>query len=309
MTEIERIIKESILTEDFFKEEIRCEFLVDKKRKKLWAIELDMLMQIDRICKKHNINYFLGGGTLLGAVRHKGFIPWDDDIDINMFRDDYERFIKVAPMELEEPYFLQTPYTDDGYYFSFAKLRNSNTTAISGVFAYEKFNQGICLDVFPYDNMCIESLEEQFELINQLVMDNSTYMRKSNPFLSTDDLERVKNHSGRDPLSVYEQIQEIATKYNNTETDYVGNAVCTLFNWKKSYYEKDIFSEFIRVDFEGFKFPVPVGYEKYLEKHYGDWKKLPPVEKRGTWHSSSIIEPDIAYKQYFENYIKGRNTQ
>lgn len=120
MTECERIIQQGVLPKSFFDEEQICDFFVDKKRKKIWAIELDLLIQFDKICKKHGLIYFLIGGTLLGAVRHHGFIPWDDDLDVAMPRKDYDLLMQLKD-EFSEPYFLQTPYTDEGYYYSYNK--------------------------------------------------------------------------------------------------------------------------------------------------------------------------------------------
>ena len=82
-------------------------YKVSPKREKVWKIELDILMELDRICRKHDLRYFLDSGTLLGAVRHKGFIPWDDDIDLTMPRKDYDRLIEIASQELKSPYYLQ----------------------------------------------------------------------------------------------------------------------------------------------------------------------------------------------------------
>ena len=130
MKEIERIISKGVISKDFLKSEIREEFFVDEKRKKIWAVELDILLLFDTLCKEHNLTYFLMHGTLLGAVRHKGFIPWDDDIDVVMPREDYDKFLKLAG-EIEQPYFLQTPITDEESGFSIAKLKNSNTTCLN----------------------------------------------------------------------------------------------------------------------------------------------------------------------------------
>lgn len=300
MTECERLIKEGKFTEDFFKEEVRCDFLVDQKRKKIWAVELDLLLKFDEICKKHNLKYFLGGGTLLGAIRHDGFIPWDDDIDVNMPRDDYEKFIKIASKELQQPYFMQTPYTDKGYYFSFAKMRNSNTASISHAFKYQSFNQGICIDIFPYDNMLPETAESVYNQIVPLIENNSLYMRRSNPNLTEEEVQRINNSLKLDPLETYKKIQALASQYNSEDTEYIGNAVCTVFNWKKSIYRKDLFQETIPHKFESITVQIPKGYLEYLEIHYGDWNKLPPIEKRGIWHNLVTIEPDIPYKDYLE---------
>ena len=96
-----------VLDASFFKEEERCGYLVTEKRKKVWAVGLELWERFDEVCKKHGITYYAYYGTLLGAVRHQGFIPWDDDIDVIMFRDEYKRFQEIAPSEFTEPYFFQ----------------------------------------------------------------------------------------------------------------------------------------------------------------------------------------------------------
>ena len=96
-----------MINASFYKEEIRSGFLVTEKRKKVWAAELQMLEKFDEICQKHNLTYYAYYGTLLGAVRHQGFIPWDDDIDVVMFRDDYEKFQAIAPEEFKERIFIK----------------------------------------------------------------------------------------------------------------------------------------------------------------------------------------------------------
>ena len=111
MTEPERIVASGIVPPSFLQEETVCEFFVDSTRKKIWAIELDILIEFDRICKKHGLKYFLMCGTLLGAIRHKGFIPWDDDIDVAMPRDDFNK-LNTLQDEFKHPFFLQTPLTD-----------------------------------------------------------------------------------------------------------------------------------------------------------------------------------------------------
>ena len=113
-----------VLPDGFLNEEVRCGYTVTKQMKEVWAVELDMLEKLLSVCKKHDIKIFASGGTMLGAVRHQGFIPWDDDIDMMMFRDDYEKLCKVAQEEFEYPYFFQTEYTDVGSLRGHAQLRN-----------------------------------------------------------------------------------------------------------------------------------------------------------------------------------------
>ena len=138
----------------YLEEEIRCDYRVTSDTKKQWAVCLDLLAEFDRVCTENNIQYFAGYGTLIGAMRHGGFIPWDDDIDLVMPRIEYEKLRKIAPTEFRQPYFFQTEETDIGFSRPFARLRNSNTTAIQKIEDYGSviYNQGIFIDVFPLDN-------------------------------------------------------------------------------------------------------------------------------------------------------------
>ncbi len=181
MTETERIIQQGILPESFLNEETRNGFLVTRERKKLWAVLLDLLLQFDSVCKKHGLRYFLNSGSLLGAIRHKGFIPWDDDIDVEMPRDDYEKLMTLSD-EYKYPYFLQTPFTDKNSAYSFAKLRNSNTTMASKHFAFQDMNHGVLIDIFPYDKWDEEDCQSYYA-IKSLASENAVYMIKQNPFL------------------------------------------------------------------------------------------------------------------------------
>ena len=119
------------LPEHFLDEEERCGYVVSHEMKKVWAVMLDLLAEFDRVCKKNNLNYQASWGTLLGAVRHKGYIPWDDDMDVQMFREDYDKLCTIGPSEFRHPYFFQSKITDPGAGSFFCILRNSETTALS----------------------------------------------------------------------------------------------------------------------------------------------------------------------------------
>ena len=149
------------LPDSFFDEQDRLGFHIDRKRKELWAIELDMLYELDRVCNKLNVQYFLDGGTLLGAARDGHIIPWDDDIDVSMLRKDYDVFLHEAPKEFEPPFFLQTGYTEKNYFRGHCQLRRSDTCAIlPGELGKVYYNQGIFLDIFVLDELFPEQTEE-----------------------------------------------------------------------------------------------------------------------------------------------------
>lgn len=300
MTECERIIKKGILNQDFLKPETRNDFYVDENRKKLWMISLDLLMEFDRFCRKHDIRYFLAYGTLLGAIRHKGFIPWDDDVDVYVLRDDFDK-LPAFQKEFEYPYFLETPYNDPGYLYSPIRIRNSNTTAIVELFKYAGFNQGIWLSIFPIDNWEMERGEEKYEEIKKLLIDCSTCMRMSNPHLDEANLARVKNYRGLSGIENYEKIHSIASQYKDIKTEKVANMVCTTYPYRNLVYQAESFKSVVYKEFEGFEFPVPVGYEHVLKTIYGDYMSFPPVEKRGTWHYGYISDPDKPYSEYLKD--------
>ena len=137
----------------FLKPEYRCEFYVDEARKKLWKCELDILKKFDALCNEYGLDYFLIGGALLGAVRHQGFIPWDDDVDIGMLRDDYEVFLEHAPAWFDAPYFVQNGYNDSGYFGTIARIRDSRTTGVIWRDAKKDCNNGIFVEIYPIDTV------------------------------------------------------------------------------------------------------------------------------------------------------------
>ena len=306
MTECERIIQQEILPEVFFRAEIVDGFEVAEQIKKVWAIEIDILLQLDKICKRHSLRYFLIFGSLLGAVRHNGYIPWDDDLDVCMPRKDYEEFIRVAQAELKMPYFLQIPETDPGYYYSFAKIRNTNTTFITEVFRYQRFNMGLLIDVFPLDVCDEREAEENYKMISRLNMENSTYMRMSHHNLSQKDKERVQNYKGGVPLDTYKEIQSIASKYENqsSKKDKRIIAVFTEYSYEKMVYDFEDVSETELHDFNGLRIPIPKGYDNILRTTYGDYMKLPPVKDRGIRHSEYIIDTDRSYRDYLSDNFR-----
>lgn len=299
MTESERIIEQGILPKSFFLEETICDFLVTEKRKKIWAVEIDLYLKFAEVCKKNGLRFWADGGTLLGAVRHNGFIPWDDDMDFIMPREDYNKLMEIGPKEFCYPYFLQTPHTDSNYGYSFAKLRNSNTTNIPRVFKKAGFNHGIPIDIFPLDFVNLDNFEDEKQRITECIMRNSSYMKRNSiELLNERQLENFKKYQTDNPVREYDMIQEIASNPNYINSEYVANCVNTVLKssaqiWKASWFETTIMHQF-----ENIEIPMPGDIVPRLKAQFGDYMKFPPVEQRGNWHADEFWDPDKSYKEY-----------
>lgn len=290
----------AILGEDFFKGEVRCDYLVSEEMKRIWAVLMDMYLAFAEVCEKHGLKYFVLGGTMLGAARHNGFIPWDDDLDVGMLREDYERFLKIAPDEFSDPLFFQTPYTDPEYFVSWAKIRNSKTTGISKATCHRKFNQGLFLDIFPMDYCNPDTALEDTKVIYECAKRCGAYMRRGSEFLT----ERQRNdeilYQTDNPLNEWEKIQKIASNPQYKGSDYVCNAVFTADNLEMRIRPAKCYLDVVDHKFENIVVKMPVGYDELLTVQYGDYLKFPPVESRGIRHTDIIFDPDHPYTDYLK---------
>ncbi len=299
LTECERIIEQRILPASFFDDEIRSGFVVSKERKKIWGIEIDLYLKFAEVCKKHHLKYWGDGGTLLGAVRHNGFIPWDDDMDLIMPRVDYDCLMKVGVNEFHDQYFLQNPHTDPNYGYSFAKLRNSNTTCVPKVFLKAGFNHGIHIDIFPLDEICLDSFEYDKKRINDCIMRCSSYMKRNSVNqLDERQLDNYHKYWTDDPSVEYDEIQRIASNPANRGSGLVANCTITRIQSKAQIWEAKWFEKTIMHSFESIDIPMPREIDKRLSTQYGDYMQLPPVEERTGWHSNVIWDPDRPYSDY-----------
>ncbi len=300
MKEIERIIENSILPESFFKEEVICDFKVDVDRKKLWAVSLDLLFKFDEVCRKHHLNYTLAYGSLLGAIRHQGIIPWDDDVDVFMLREDYE-ILKTLKDEFREPYFLQIP-GEDGYCYSYAKVRNSNTTALSYSFRYCDFNQGIPLDIFILDNLNQGTFEQDFEKTERLIRECSAVMRRTNPYPGERDRQFLSEFPVvRSEKEVIGELERTIVKDKDTvDTDQCITLTNLMYDLKRGTFPRSCFTELTEISFYGHPVFIPKDYDRVLKVIYGDYMSLPPVEERGKWHSTSVFDTDKPYTTYVQ---------
>ena len=302
MTECERILEQRPeISRDFLKEEVRCDFFVDVWRKKLWLVLLDLVMEFDSLCSEQGLNWYLIDGSLLGAARHGGFIPWDDDVDVGMPREDYDRLLSLTDA-FAAPYEFQVPGKTPGYYFSFARVRNTRTSALNPRFAMQGFNMGIYLDIFPMDEWDQDKARPVYDRIRDLNIDNSNYMRRSNPKLSEADRARAASWSGRDPAENLREIDALAKQFGGTGAPNLSHAVLTIDGFDRNYFMKESFSRIVRVPFEHLMLPVPEGYDSALTLMYGDWHAFPPAEMRGAAHSDEDMQPDIPYDDALAAY-------
>lgn len=305
MTDIER----QHLRDHFLEPETRCGFLVDEKRKKLWKCMLDMLEILDRTCKKHGLRYFMFYGSLLGAIRHKGFIPWDDDLDIVMPRPDFDRIQKILEKELEFPYFLQNAATDPGFAPSFFKIRNSATAAITPWWVDHHYvaNLGIFVDVSPIDGF--PGHPRKLRDIARLSAAVTTAQ-----FLKTGWEPRKMGWRPRKGKRAYQTATKLLSVlfgrrslhrmvasisrlalFGKTTECAIAPAYCGYFK-RKHIFPTEWFVETETADFEYLRVPVPARSEDILTAEYGNWHEFVHGIEGGAKHSWMHYDTDRDYK-------------
>lgn len=253
----------------------------------LQAIELDLFRELVRICSLHNIRFFMAEGSLLGAVRHKGFIPWDDDIDVAMLREDYERFLQVAPKELGAQYTLQHQSVMDNYWLPFAKIRliTDSTKFRQTHIAHLTENNGPFLDIFPLDSVPKKSSAKQKFTQARIKFVRGMITRKLKCKPHSDLSGAVAYFCSRffTVQQLHNKLHRLHTAMNRADNEWI-------VNWESSYgigretFPKTAFEQTVMVPFEQYEAPVPCGYDTVLSTIYGDYMTLPPVEQQVCKH-------------------------
>lgn len=248
-------------------------------------IELDMLKKFDLFCKKNHLSYFLCGGTLIGAIRHKGFIPWDDDIDVAMDRKDYNKMIEILRKEMIGENLTLKCLEYENSEYPFAKLVNVKTY-INEKYVKAKQNTNIWLDIFPID-MVPDSDQELYKVCRKLEFYRKLLgISHSNPIEGKTKSRVIVKFLAYPFLKVYgsvrlaKKIQKIAIKYSVDNSGYKMDLV-----WGygvRERFAKEVFRSSVEVEFEGEMFPAPIEWDKYLKSIYGDYMTLPPLEERKT---------------------------
>ncbi len=302
------------IPQDFFEEELRFDYVVTTEKKQIWAVELDLANELLRICSNNNLRIFAFAGTELGAIRHKGFIPWDDDIDFAMPRKDYEELCRLAEDSFSYPYFFQTEYNDKGSLRGHAQLRNSLTTGIIRM-NFERgyrFNQGIFIDIFPVDNIPddlsvfrkqLRKIKHKYNLMHNIAKLNSRYclsykqscikkiikLMLHYPVKILDDLINLEQ-------IIYHQYENECSKYSENKTIMCGT-LSFAPEESRFYWHKEDSEKITWMPFEFMLFPVAEGYDNKLVRAYGDYKV--PIRDASV-HSNVFFDVNIPYTEYLK---------
>lgn len=302
------------LPEGFLQEETRCNYIVSAKMKAVWAVQLDLYIELKRVCDKYQLTLLGDGGTVLGAVRHGGFIPWDDDMDLMMPREDYDKLCAIASEEFSYPYFWKTEETDPGCLRGHAQLTNSETTAILD---WEKdtlshTNKGIFIDVFPYDNVP-DDVAERASYIERIVELKNRASKYAAWFYGENRSKGFKKliKSFLLPLfkavnkqycnNYYKKMEILRHKYNKTLTsDWSNLAVINSTHGERFIQRKSWYEKLQKVQFEFLDIEIPGEYDAYLQNVYGDWHKM----VQGTsLHGSVYFDPYTPYGLKTRRYV------
>lgn len=256
---------------------------------------LEMLKDIDIVCKRHRISYQLFAGTALGAVRHHGFIPWDDDVDIIMSRSEYERFFKEAAKDFDETlYFAQQEHSAH-WPMPYSKLRRNNTTCIEKYYPKDlKTHQGVYVDIFPCDNLSDCTLMRKIQFcVSKIIIAKSLYARgyETNSVIKKLFMQVCRMF----PLK---GLKAICIR----KKDQKSQLVHTFFG-AGSKYEKNIFprawiEQSVEMQFEDGVFPVSAYYDELLTKLYGDYHALPNPEDRKCKEHVAILDLEHSYEAH-----------
>lgn len=298
------------LPHNFLEEEVRNGYIVSSKMKRVWSVQLDILNAIKQIFAENNIQWWVCGGTLLGTVRHNGYIPWDDDIDIVIPRNDYDRLREIGPKLFDYPLFYQDEFSEPGILYGHAKIRNVETTMITEKYILNNngtccFCHGIFVDIFPLDNIP-DSEAESKQWLNEIktVAVPAWRLRKySHRHIPERDasmdaqlalLDEIKR-----PHLLFSMYEEQLGKYAEIET----KKSCIFGLWRKDnrwIFDNSSFTETIYMPFEFLIVPVPKGYQSILTQLYGDWKVMRQERSMHSEINGSFYDTENSFTNYMD---------
>ena len=267
---------------------------------------LELLVEFDRICAKHKIRYALFAGSALGAVRHQGVIPWDDDLDVVMLRPDYERFLAVARQELNtEQYFLQAEFSEHWPMF-FSKLRKNGTACMEKFIPRDtKMHQGIYMDIFPCDNLSDSALVRKLQFAASKVVIAKSLDRRG--YLTDSRVKKIFMAVCRlVPMGV---VRPLVLLRRKNDSKMVHTFFGAASKFERNIFPREWFERTVELHFESGKFPVCADYDAMLTKIYGSYMELPPEEDRRCKVHAAILDPDRSYEHYLEEQTRMKITE
>lgn len=267
-------------------------------RQEVRKVQLNILTKLDEVCKKYNLRYYLAFGTCLGALRHKGFIPWDDDIDVLMPFADAKRLIDLQA-EFGTRYFVQSRETDWDYRSISMRIRDCETTCIEGDEVGLKTCKGIYVDIYPYYECSPDKPGQIIHILQshllKVLVNNRAPINHGKLLANVSRLILGMYSSDKRKRKI-EQLQKKLVDVRGAEIlDYFGQDITLL---TAISYPKEWFAEPKELEFEGKLFYGPTEPEKYLKKRYGDYMKLPPIEDQVVHHTYVVIDPFRSYTEY-----------
>lgn len=257
--------------------------------RKLQLTQLNILRYVNDFCLKNNIKYSIAYGTALGAVRHRGFIPWDDDMDICMLREDYNKFLSL--WKDSDDYILQNNETNSDFTQTFSKIRKRNTSFVQKDDIGKSFHKGIFIDIFPFDRKPVGKFKQISQKINVMLFQLyfRGYIPEANgPILKIGSAVLLKLHNKNRYYEIAENHLQKAIKYNGDKTLPVFDT-CTFSDMKKQY-DENLFDDIEYIDFEDCKLPIFKNYKQFLKTCYGDYMKLPPKEEQTWFHHPLLVD-------------------
>ena len=297
----------TLIPEIFLKEEERSGHLVPQKKKEIWAIEIDLVAQLDHICNKYNLKYCVGAGTLLGTVRHKGFIPWDDDVDVYMLREDFDQLMEHSD-EFQKPYFLQNSYNEPNLMRSFARLRNTETLGATTREIDLPIEKGIFIDIFPIDGISPSRFKDMVQKVkNRFWKDvcgcynysKTTNKSKDIRFrLKTGIYKCIAALFARNKGKAFRKFEQNLKKYSKDGTELWGNRTL-IFDCPKSRRPYKDYADLIGMPFEFLSVPVPRAYDSMLRQQYGNYMET-PKDKGKNMHGELIVSTSYSYDEWIK---------
>lgn len=292
-----------------FNEEIRNGYKISAKMKSVWTVQMELLKKLLEVCEKNHLKIWADGGTLLGAVREHGYIPWDDDIDMAMLRDDYDKLLSIAQKEFQSPYHFQSGYTEEKFPRGHAQLRKDNTAAINLYDVFQDFHQGVFIDIFVYDelpddeNELVEFLNQIKRGLGQLKQYCDFHFSLLHPINS---LRNYLVYQSIDKKGFHEAFREFD---NLLKSKHGEDVACVGFTLELNRYQrkKTLYDKTIMMPFEDMMMPVPSGYDEILKTQYGDYMK---PAKDPSWHGGFIaLDTEMSYEVYLPQLRKEAKQQ